>query len=227
MFTASGISRVMNEYASAHDGLAPIVVSPDQNGSAEHNTLCVDSPVYGNAATFVTKDVTSWIKKNLPVETAAEYWTIGGFSQGGTCTTQLGPRNPKVYGHMFPVDGEMRPSNGSESSMIQRFFGGSRAAYEAQIPVNAIAKHAPSTQTMFTVAGEQDPESVHNMKVIGAAAQDAGMDVQAVIAKGSGHDWHTVKNTLVPGIYWICAQMGLDSDSKPIGEYSNLIDVQL
>ncbi|MFT9241861.1 MAG: alpha/beta hydrolase-fold protein [Bifidobacterium aquikefiri] len=227
MFTASGISHVMNEYAQSHDGLAPIVVSPDQNGSAVHNTLCIDSPVYGNAATFLTKDVTSWIKKHLPVETTAKYWTIGGFSQGGTCTTQLGPRNPKLYGHMFPVDGEMQPTNGSESSMIRRFYGGSRAAYEAQIPVNAITQHAPSTQTMFTVAGEQDPESVNNMKVIGAAAQKAGMKVQAVITKGSGHDWHTVKSALVPGIYWICAQMGLGTDTKPISEYPNLVDVKL
>ncbi|MFT9232151.1 MAG: alpha/beta hydrolase-fold protein [Bifidobacterium sp.] len=227
MFTASGISRVMNEYAQAHDGLAPIVVSPDQNGSALHNTLCVDSTVYGNAATFITKDVTDWIKSTLPVETSAKYWTIGGFSQGGTCTTQLGPRNPKIYGHMFPVDGEMKPTDGSEKSMIRRFFNGDRKAYEAQIPVNAIAQHSPSTQTMFSAAGDQDSESVENIKVIGAAAKRAGMKVQAIITKGSGHDWHTVKSALVPGIYWLCAQMGLGSDSRPVSEYSNLEEVKL
>lgn len=227
MFTASGITQVMNRYAAAHHGLAPIVVSPDQNGSALHNTLCVDSSVYGNAATFITTDVTRWIKKHLPVETSAQFWTIGGFSQGGTCTTQLGPQNPKIYGHMFPIDGEMKPKDGSENSMIQRFFNGDASAYQAQIPVNAIAQHAPSTQSMFTVAGEQDPESIDNMKVIGTAARKAGMNVRAVITKASGHDWHTVKKALVPGIYWLCAQMGLGTDSKTVSEYSDLEEVKL
>ena len=58
---------------------------------------------------------------------------------------------------------ELKPTNGSESSMISRFFRGDRTAYEKQIPINAIRNHAPSNQTLVIGAGERDHESVRKM----------------------------------------------------------------
>lgn len=110
----------MNAYAAKHDGLAPIVLVPDQNGEATHNSLCADT-TQGNAETYLTTDVVNWAKKMLPVAKSARMWAMGGFSQGGTCTTQLVPRHPEIYGAMLPVDGELKPTNG------QRRQGGSKS----------------------------------------------------------------------------------------------------
>lgn len=119
----------MNAYAAKHDGLAPIVLVPDQNGEATHNSLCADT-TQGNAETYLTTDVVNWAKKMLPVAKSARMWAMGGFSQGGTCTTQLVPRHPDIYGAMLPVDGELKPTNGSVAKMVQEYFAGDRKAYD-------------------------------------------------------------------------------------------------
>lgn len=75
---------MMDDYAQHHGGLAPIVIAADQLGDDSHNTLCVDSPVYGNALTYLTKDVVNWVKANLPAAQQAQDWAIAGFSQGAT-----------------------------------------------------------------------------------------------------------------------------------------------
>lgn len=207
--SASGITAIMDSYAADHDGLAPIVVSPDQNGANTHNSLCADTTRYGKAETYLTKDVPAWIRANLPAAAGAENWAIAGFSQGGTCTTQLGPRHPDLFGTMFAVDGERAPTDGSVEHMVSAYFGGERSRYEEQVPVNAIAAHAPSTQAMVLAAGANDPTSVENVRAIGEAASKAGMTTVKLRVPGTGHDWHAVNATLEAAVPWWCARMGL------------------
>ena len=91
VFNAGGIQTMMDDYAQHHQGLAPIVIAADQLGADSHNTLCVDSQVYGNALTYLTQDVVDWVKDNLPAAQDAKDWAIAGFSQGATCSMQIGP----------------------------------------------------------------------------------------------------------------------------------------
>ena len=86
LIDAGNIAATMNAYAAKHDGLAPIVLVPDQNGEATHNSLCADT-TQGNAETYLTTDVVNWAKKMLPVAKSARMWAMGGFSQGGTCSS--------------------------------------------------------------------------------------------------------------------------------------------
>ena len=51
---------------------------------------------------------------------------------------------PAIYGNVLAVDGELAPTAGSRQSMISDYFGGDAAAYDRQVPVNAIKAHAPS-----------------------------------------------------------------------------------
>lgn len=222
VFAAGGIQTMMDDYAQHHGGLAPIVIAADQLGDDSHNTLCVDSPVYGNALTYLTKDVVNWVKANLPAAQQAQDWAIAGFSQGATCSLQIGANHPNLFGTIIPTDSELKPTNGSESSMISRFFQGDRAAYENQIPVNAIRHHAPSTQTLVIGAGERDRESVRNVERIVPVAQQAGMHVTAVESLGNAHDWHAVQDTLWYGLAVFGYNTGL-SDAKPkLVDYPNL-----
>ncbi|BDR52631.1 esterase [Bombiscardovia nodaiensis] len=222
LFTAGGIESMMNTYASHHNGLAPIVVSPDQNGASTHNSLCVDSPVYGNAETYLTKDVPRWITHHLPAATSPEMWAVGGFSQGGTCSVQLGARHPNIFGNMMPADSELGPTQGSKESMIANYFHGSEQAYEAQVPTKAIAQHAPSSQSFFAGAGGSDPASIGSMTAIGNAAHSAGMDVVLVVAQGTGHDWHAVRASWEPALNWLGERMGLGPMSKSLDSYANI-----
>ena len=222
VFAAGGIQTMMDDYAQHHGGLAPIVIAADQLGDDSHNTLCVDSPVYGNALTYLTKDVVDWVKANLPAAQQAQDWAIAGFSQGATCSLQIGANHPDLFGTIIPTGSELKPTNGSESSMMSRFFQGDRAAYENQIPVNAIRNHAPSTQTLVIGAGERDRKSVSNVERIAPVAQQAGMHVTAVESLGNAHDWHAVQDTLWYGLAVFGYNTGL-SDAKPkLVDYPNL-----
>lgn len=222
VFAAGGIQTMMDDYAQHHGGLAPIVIAADQLGDDSHNTLCVDSPVYGNALTYLTKDVVDWVETNLPAAQQAQDWAIAGFSQGATCSLQIGANHPDLFGTIIPTGSELKPTNGSESSMISRFFHGDRTAYEKQIPVNAIRNHAPSNQTLVIGAGERDRESVRNIERIASVAQQAGMRVTAVESLGNAHDWHAVQDTLRYGLAVFGCNTGL-SDAKPkLADYPNL-----
>ena len=227
LFTAGSIPAMMDAYAAQHDGLAPVVVSPDQNGSSFHNSLCVDSPVYGKAETYLSRDVPAWIRANLPVASQPRLWAIGGFSQGGTCSTQLGARHPDVYGNMLPADGELEPTQGGQDQMIHDYFDGDRKRFLAQIPARAILERAPSNQRLFTAAGSNDKESQHNMMVIAKAADQAGMSVKAVVTQGSGHDWHTVKTAWQPGLEWLGEAMGLGPMSRQVQDFPNIVEAKI
>lgn len=218
LIDAGNIAATMNAYAAKHDGLAPIVLVPDQNGEATHNSLCADT-TQGNAETYLTTDVVNWAKKMLPVAKSARMWAMGGFSQGGTCTTQLVPRHPDIYGAMLPVDGELKPTNGSVGKMVQEYFAGDRKAYDEQVPVNAIASSGTSEQALFTGAGERDKESISNMRTIAAAARKAGMEVTELIVPGAGHDWHAVQAVWRPGLDWFGERTGLGEMAKSLKEY--------
>lgn len=227
LFTAGAIPAMMDAYAAQHDGLAPVVVSPDQNGASSHNSLCVDSPVYGKAETYLSSDVPAWIRAELPVASQPQQWAIGGFSQGGTCSTQLGARHPKVYGNMLPADGELEPTQGRQEQMIRDYFDGDRKRFLAQVPARAMLERAPSRQLLFTAAGSNDKESQHNMIVIAKAANRSGMKVRAVITQGSGHDWHTVKTAWKPGLEWVGEAMGLGPMSRPIEDFPNITETHI
>ena len=222
VFAAGGIQTMMDDYAQHHDGLAPIVIAADQLGDDSHNTLCVDSPVYGKALTYLTKDVVDWVKTNLPAAQQAQDWAIAGFSQGATCSLQIGANHPDLFGTIIPTGSELKPTNGSESSMISRFFHGDRTAYEKQIPINAIRNHAPSNQTLVIGAGEHDHESVRNVELIAPVAQQEGMHVTAVESLGNAHDWHAVQDTLRYGLVVFGYNTGLSDDKPKLADYPNL-----
>ena len=57
-----------------------------------------------------------------------------------------------LYGAMLPVDGELKPTNGSVGKMVQEYFAGDRKAYDEQVPVNAIASSGTSEQALFTLS---------------------------------------------------------------------------
>ena len=221
-FNASGIATTLNDYAAKHHGLAPIVVSPDQNGAATQNSLCADTPVYGKAETYLTVDVTRWIRRTLPVSTSPNDWLIGGFSQGGTCSTQLGPAHPGIYGHIYAADGELAPIYHDREATITRYFNGDAKLYQRHVPTEIIKRNAPSTQTLFSIAGEWDTKSQRNAAIIAKAAKQAGMTVHLATAKGSGHDWHTVNTGLAAVIDRFCAQSGIGTDRRELSSYPNL-----
>ena len=209
MFTSGQVPVMLDSYAAAHAGLAPIVVVPDQLGAPLKNPMCADSRL-GKAATYLTVDVRSWILNHLHVATSGRYWAVGGYSEGGTCSIQLGASRPDLFGSTIDILGELVPTMGAKS--LSEAFGGSRAAYEAIKPLPLLARHNPYADSIAIFgAGAKEKQYGAYARQIEAAAAGSGMKTRLVISPDSGHDWNTVRYVLTRALPEVCARLGLGS----------------
>lgn len=208
LFLAGHLDTAMDAIAKAHHGVAPILVVPDQLGSASSNPMCVDSKL-GRVATYLTVDVRHWILAHEPVSPDRRSWTIAGFSEGGTCAIQLGAGHAAEFGNIVDVSGELAPRNGTVAQTIDRGFGRSARAYRAASPLHVLA-HArfPSTSAMFAVGGDDQRYRPITVRMSAAAAK-AGMRVQRFIVPGTAHDWHTASQGLAWGLRELVPRWGL------------------
>ena len=206
---AGHIDAIMDSIAAANHGVAPIVVVPDQLGAPDVNPMCVDS-VLGNAATYLTVDVPAWITTHLHVATSPASWTIGGYSEGGTCSIQFGAAHPEIFGSIVDVSGELEPRNGDLAHTVKVGFDGDADAYDLAKPLTVLRQRAPYTDTLAVFGvGEFDSEYTEGAKVLSNAARTAGMASSLVIAPGSGHDWTTVRYVLTEAMPALLARMGI------------------
>jgi enterochelin esterase-like enzyme len=209
MIASAQLPKLVNAYAQKHHGLAPIVVIPDQLGARNANPMCLDSPL-GNAASYITKDVPTWIDAHLHVLGAPRYWGVGGFSEGGTCSIQFGAGDPLQFGSILDISGQVVPANGTVQQTIDRAFGGSTDAYKAATPKALLKANGPFTLTLglFGV-GEDDAKYAPQVATIFAAAKAAGMDARFIPSPGTAHDWHTVDYVLTAALPIVGAHWGL------------------
>jgi hypothetical protein len=126
-------------------GLATIVVVADPLGSQLAQTICVDS-VAGNAFTYLSVDVPTWIRSTLQVDPDPRRWAVGGRSAGGTCALQLAVNAPTVYPTFLDISGQDEPTVGTRRQTVIQFFGGDpqpslpsipsmySGAYDSRIP---------------------------------------------------------------------------------------------
>jgi S-formylglutathione hydrolase FrmB len=203
--------EILNAFAAQHDGLAPIVVIPDQLGAPQNNPMCLNSPL-GQVQTYLTVDVRNWITSHLNVLTSRDDWTIAGFSEGGTCSIQLGTRFRDMFGSIADISGQVAPFNGSVERTIRVGFGGSEAAYRADTAPALLAAGAPfdSTLGIFAV-GQDDAKYGWESAVVEKDARAAGMDVHSFVSPGTGHDWYTEQYGVKEALPLLAVRWGLAS----------------
>jgi enterochelin esterase-like enzyme len=210
MIASGKIATIVGAFAAAHHGIAPIVVVPDQLTAPQVNPMCVDSAL-GDSATYLTVDVPNWIRAHLTVQTSAASWAIGGFSEGGTCSIQLGAAHPDLFGGIFDISGQVAPKNGTLPQTIARGFGGSTAAYTAALPLSILAAGAPYANTVAVfISGQFDTKYGPESDTVFAAATSAGMHATRAVSPGTAHDWHTVQWALRTQLGPIYQQLGVE-----------------
>ncbi|GIH10795.1 hypothetical protein Rhe02_88620 [Rhizocola hellebori] len=201
------LAQKLDNYAAAHNGLAPIVVMPDQLGSNFANPLCVDSPE-GNVETYLRQDVPNWIRQHLQTATDRDTWAIGGLSTGGTCAMQMAVRAPETYGRFLDIAGEYQPLDGSEKETVSKYFGGDQSAYAAINPVEIMKTHRFEDTAGRLVAGTGDDEFYPQLKKVLAATEAAGMDMTWLELPG-GHSWQVWAPGLEDSLDWLAAKTRL------------------
>ncbi|WP_242090181.1 alpha/beta hydrolase-fold protein [Curtobacterium sp. DN_7.5] len=207
MFTAGRMSTVLDAYAAAHHGRAPIVLSVDQLSAPGRNTMCVDSQL-GDVDTYVTEDVPAWTTSHLPVTRDRAHWGMVGFSQGATCAVQFLTGHPDDFGAALAISSELQPIDQSPQHSADQAFGGSVARWEAAAPRALMAAHEPYRgHELWLTAGSSDREFSENARELGAAATRAGIRTTIASAPRSGHDWNTVQWSLRAELPRLCGAL--------------------
>lgn len=207
--TGGHIRETMDAIAARDHGRTPIVVVPDQLTDGSVNPMCVDGPL-GNALSYLTVDVPAWIRSHYDVETAARDWTIGGFSEGGTCAIQLGAGRPDLFGNLIDVSGERVPSIGSVAKTIRVGFAGNVRAYDAALPATELARHTPYRDSdAFFAAGQDDRTYGPVLPVMSALVRKAGMRVTTFVVPAGVHGWGTASQAIAAGMAWLQPRVGL------------------
>lgn len=198
---------VMDRFAAAHVGLAPVVVVPDDLGSALANPLCLDSRL-GRAQSYLAVDVPAWIRAHLQVDPAPGSWAVGGSSAGGTCALQLALNEPSVYPTFVDIAGQTGPTLGDRSRTVTAAFGGDTAGFAAVDPLDQLSRNRYPVTAGFFVAGMGDALYRPQVEQVVAAARRAGLSVQYRQVPG-GHDWWVGSVGLESALPWLATRLHL------------------
>jgi enterochelin esterase-like enzyme len=204
---AGQLPAMMDRFAEKHAGLAPVVVLPDDLGSALANPMCLDSKL-GNVETYLSADVPNWIKSHLQVSDEQRSWAIGGFSQGGTCALQLAVRAPTIYPNFVDISGQREPSLGNRKHTVDSAFGGDHAAFTRVNPMDLLAAQRFPASAGMIVAGQHDKRYKPDAQAVFEACRQAGMDVNWAELPG-GHTWAVWRPGLANALPWLAHRLGL------------------
>jgi enterochelin esterase-like enzyme len=181
------VGSVLDQYAAQHHGLAPIVVVADQIGQ-KGDPACADSATFGDAETYITKDVVDWAKAHLHILTNPKYWTIAGYSNGGACSFKYAAKYPNLWHNLIAISPDEWPGIEIQSQTIAQVFGGDQAAFEAAKPTSILAAHPGrygDITAVFTVGGSDT--FLPGVQRDATAAKQAGMKTTFYVVPGAGH----------------------------------------
>ena len=198
------------EFAEQHHGVAPILVIPDNNGSAM-DTECSNTAL-GNAETYLTVDVPIYMTSEFNAATGARHWAIAGLSDGGVCASMLSLRNPKVFSTFSDYSGFLSPTylDDDEQQTIQVLYGGSKEVYEEHNPVHLLSdgQTYPGLAGWFS-AGSSDTPSVQASNQLAALAKKASFRQVCITIPPGTHSFQFWSEAFKDSLPWMAWQLGL------------------
>jgi S-formylglutathione hydrolase FrmB len=210
---AGKLAPIVDAFAAAHGGLAPVIVVPDATGASFANPLCMDSAL-GASASYLTEDVPAWIRSTLQVDPDPAHWAIGGFSFGGTCALQLAVQAPDVYPTFLDISGQREPSLGTREETAAATFGGDQDRFLARCPLTALGQRRFPHSTAMVAVGDSDDLYGPDAAAVRAAASAAGMTVDDVTVPG-GHSWSVARVALTTALPVLGTRLGLLDAGPP------------
>lgn len=209
-FLGDRVQNIMDEFAAAHRGIAPVVVVPDALGASLSNPGCFDSPM-GNVNSYLAKDVPEGIANQLLVDPDRSHWVIGGFSYGGTCSLVMATNHPDLYRNFIDISGfeDAVLNDGQLQETIDKVAGGDATKFKSMNPKDLMTSKRFDGSGGWFIAGSEDGGITTGMQRLNTIAQAAGMDTQFWASPGTGHDWTTAVNGLTQALPWAAKKMNL------------------
>ncbi len=209
-----GAVKMLDDFAAAHHGNAPVVVFVDPGGAFNNDTECVNGS-RGNSADHLTKDVVPYMISHYGVSPDRAKWGIVGWSMGGTCAVDLAVMHPDMFSAFEDIAGDIGPNSGTKDQTVARLFGGNADAWAAFDPTTVITKHGPysgvsgwfdvngSTATIQRAKNDQ-AGAANSLCALGAAN---GINC-AVVSQPGKHDWPFASHAFAAALPWLAGQIG-------------------
>ncbi|GAA3281455.1 alpha/beta hydrolase family protein [Paenarthrobacter aurescens] len=207
--TGGQLRSLLDQFAEKHQGIAPVTVVVDPNGSTNANTMCMDSNI-ASVDTYLSRDVPAWITGNLDVSKDHTQWAVGGFSFGGTCAMQMGAAHPDLFTSILPFAAEREPALAKDrNKTISDSFDGDVEAFESRTPLVLMQQRDYSGSGVYLVSGEADHEFTEYMHELADAARNAGFETEEHAIAQAGHSWDAVIRGMPGGLEFLAARWGL------------------
>lgn len=231
---AGNAVRTIDDFATTHDGKAPVLVFVDSGGAFNNDTECVNG-ARGNAADHLTKDVVPYMISKFGVSPDRFSWGITGWSMGGTCALDLTVMHPEMFSAFVDIAGDFFPNAGNRAQTIARLFGGNAEAWAAFDPSTVISRHGRYRDVAgwFAISSDGPPAPRQDVAVTDSgamrlASRDAaanpgnqtaaayslcalgranGIDC-AVLPQPGKHDWPFAGRAFAAALPWLAGRLG-------------------
>jgi S-formylglutathione hydrolase FrmB len=211
---AASADLMADAWAAEHEGVAPILVLPDANGSLLADSECLDGE-HGNIETYLSEDVPAFVAERFGASDDPARWAIGGASMGGMCAVMLALRHPDRFRTFVDVSGFVGPRSGGSNRVgdtVQELFGGDRAAFEAHEPLTLLERgDYPDTGGWFAT-GSDDAVPIVAIDHLAPAARAAGIETCVDETPGD-HTFVTFGALLARAFPWVMMRLGLAPDA--------------
>jgi S-formylglutathione hydrolase FrmB len=210
---AAAADQTADAFAAQNGGVAPILVTPDINGSTEGDTECVDGR-RGNVETYLMTDVVNFVRDTYNAATGPSSLAVLGLSTGATCSLMLGARHPDQIVAVGDFSGEVRPDV-DNGNTLQDLFGGDQAAFDAYDPTKIIPTKQYPNMGIWFESGVDDAGSVAAQNQMAPIARAAGMQVCIGTMQG-GHDFTVWTRSFQLTLPWFSGRLGLTPMPDPL-----------
>ena len=205
-------------YARAHHGFGPILVFVDAAGRVGNDTECVNGP-HGRVADYLTRDVRAWVISQLGAPTEPRWWSVAGWSMGGTCAVDLAVTHPELFATFEDISGDLGPNTGTVAQTITRLYGGDRGAWARFDPLTVLAAHPryPDSAGLFDAttagSGRAGADLSAARALCAAASRDA---IGCTVRAGPGHHtWQFAAHAFSTALPWLVDRSSAPAAAPP------------
>ncbi len=192
-----------------HDRLVKPValIMPDPNGGLQYSLECLNVSHGPQDATFLAREVPSYLARALRLQPPGPTWGIAGYSEGGYCAANLALVYPARYGAAGVLSGYFRPFGvrlGNPPHLVSA-FGNNAARRQLNTPVLRVVRLplADRIPKFWLGAGSYDQADVaaaRNFQQLLLARQP---NVTLDLAPGGAHTMATWRALIPPLLEWM------------------------
>lgn len=198
------LQATVDAFASAHHGLAPLIVLPDINGAQHADTECVRTPGGADVERYLTHDVVAYVRARFPAVVGNQRWWIAGLSEGGYCAAMLALRHPTTYSAFGDMSGAGRPTIDHLRQAISDriLFGNDSTARLTHDVLWLLTHHRYPALRGWFACGANDIRTRRTQTAVVSAARAAGIHAVGHMRPG-GHSWTIWRRALRKLLPWL------------------------